>query len=137
MPTAPRRRSAALAGSDADDISPAGLAKIDAAGTKDKMVMVSIARDFTLTGDDHKPVHYKAGIDTMPLSHANHWFAINAGGVKLYTKRRADADAVKAQEDVAPSAVLPPKGDPDKMPSPSPDLRLGVDPQSQTPNFVH
>lgn len=51
-----------------------------------KIVTVKIPRDFRLTLDSHHEVHYKAGIDEMPLEHALHWFA-QANGVEVYRGR--------------------------------------------------
>lgn len=114
-----RRRSQLLADND-NDVSPAGQAA-EREQEPEKMVTVSIARDFTLTGDDHKPIEYKAGIDEMPLSHANHWFAKNAGGVTLYVPRRSRGTA--QVEDQEPT--MPPKGDPTKIPDFA--VQLGID----------
>ena len=117
-----RRRSEGIADTS-EDVSVAGQGAERIAETKDKMVTVSIERDFMLTSDDHKPVHYKKGIDEMPLSHAKHWFAVNAGGVRLYTGRRAAAPEESAPQE----AVMPPKGDPDKIKELSTAIRMGVD----------
>jgi hypothetical protein len=123
-----RRRSPALAITE-DDISPAGQGAAAVAAREDKMVLVSIERDFTLTDDNHKPVHYKKGVDEMPLSHAKHWFAINAGGVRLHVPKR-----VAKTVELAPlEPQTPPKGDPAKILDVSPELRLGLDPSLQQP----
>lgn len=48
-----------------------------------KPVTVKIPRDFILTLDDHTQRRYSAGVDEMPLSHANHWYA-KTMGVEIY-----------------------------------------------------
>lgn len=123
--TKPRRRI--TAGNDEEDVSPAGQGVVRTEDVPDKMVTVRIERDFTLTGDDHKPIQYKAGVDEMPLSHANHWFAKNAGGVTLYVGRRPRVSDAGEQKPVV-EPTMPPKGDPSKMPELSADMRLGNDP---------
>jgi hypothetical protein len=51
-------------------------------------VTVMIPRAFILTLDNHHQVQYPAGIDEMPIEHANHWYA-KACGVEIYDKKRA------------------------------------------------
>lgn len=51
-----------------------------------KSVTVKIPRDFILTLDDHTQRKYSAGVDEMPVSHANHWYA-KTMGVEIYKSR--------------------------------------------------
>jgi len=46
-------------------------------------VTVLIPKDFTLTLEDHREVKYKAGVDEMPVEHADHWYS-KAMGVEIY-----------------------------------------------------
>lgn len=46
-------------------------------------VTVTIPKAFTLTLENHHQVHYPAGVDEMPLEHANHWYT-KAMGVEIY-----------------------------------------------------
>lgn len=55
----------------------------------EEKVTVIIPADYRLTLDNSAEVHYKAGVDEMPVSHANHWWS-KAQGVKVHTP---DADA--------------------------------------------
>lgn len=65
----------------------AGQSPEDAAPEDDgKSVTVRIPRDFILTLDDHTQTKYSAGVDEMPLSHANHWYA-KTMGVEIYKSR--------------------------------------------------
>lgn len=48
-------------------------------------VTVTIPKNFSLTLDDHSQVHYKAGVDEMPLEHATHWYS-QAMGVEVYQR---------------------------------------------------
>ncbi len=65
---------------------PAAAAAEVAVAVDDPVVTVLIARDFILTLDDHVKVSYKAGIDEMPKSHAEHWWSKNHGGVEIYDR---------------------------------------------------
>jgi len=53
-----------------------------------EMVTVRIPRNFTLTLDDHTQVHYKAGIDEMPIEHAEHWYS-KVHEVEIYDPKKA------------------------------------------------
>jgi hypothetical protein len=46
-------------------------------------VTVLIPKPITLTLDDHTQVSYGAGIDEMPIEHANHWWSVQ-NGVEIY-----------------------------------------------------
>lgn len=112
-----RQRRKAFADS-IEDVSAAGQGAERLKEVEDKMVLVEIERDFTLTADDHVPHHYKKGVDEMPLSHAKHWWAKAAGGVKLYIGKRATKEqraAALAHNTDGP--VVVPQPDPDKLPS--------------------
>ena len=52
------------------------------ADSEDEIVMVNVAKAFTLTDDSHVSTPYPAGGCKMPLSHANHWFS-KAHGTKI------------------------------------------------------
>lgn len=110
----PRRRAFA---DTPEDVSPAGQGAVRLAEKEDEdpMVMVTITRDFKLTSDDHVVHEYRAGTDEMPLSHAKHWFARNAGGVKLLVGRRATAEQKALAEQVNKdegTPARPPDADP-------------------------
>lgn len=49
----------------------------------DARVTVKIPKNYSLTLENHQQVHYKAGIDEMPLNHAEHWYS-KAMGVEVY-----------------------------------------------------
>lgn len=111
----PRRRTFALADEDTDVSTAAQGAERLAAADPDKMVTVEIAKSFNLTLDDGREVHYKAGLDEMPLSHATHWFAKAAGGVKLYLGRRATPEQQQLAKLQETASDKPPAGDPEKI----------------------
>jgi len=48
-----------------------------------EMVTVTIPKNYTLTLDDHTQVQYKAGVDEMPIEHANHWWSVQ-NGIEIY-----------------------------------------------------
>lgn len=50
---------------------------------KGSKVTVMIPKDFSLTLVNHTQVHYKVGVDEMPLEHAQHWYS-KAMGVEIY-----------------------------------------------------
>lgn len=55
-------------------------------GESGRMVTVMIPKDYKLTLDgSHHEVQYRAGIDEMPIEHAEHWFS-KAIGVEIYRK---------------------------------------------------
>lgn len=117
-----RRRSNALADSDLD-ITPGGQTKRPVSRVDpNKIVMVEIERPFTLTLDDHRPVHYDAGIDEMPYGHATHWWA-KAHGVKLYVGKRATPEQQAMADAQAAASSKPPEPDPDKLPKNDVDLK--------------
>jgi len=62
----------------------ANAAKGETEVVKEKMVTVTVPRAYKLRVDDHIEVPYKAGIQEMPESHANHWWSVN-NGVEVYT----------------------------------------------------
>lgn len=64
----------------------------DAEARGEQVVTVTIPKDFTLMSDSGIPHEYKAGIDEMPVSHANHWWA-KAQGVEIY--QTPDRDTVR------------------------------------------
>lgn len=53
-----------------------------------KTVTVRIPRDFILTLDDHTQAKYPAGVDEMPIEHANHWYA-KVMGVEIYDQKKS------------------------------------------------
>lgn len=50
-------------------------------------VTVMIPKDFSLTLVNHTQVHYKVGVDEMPLEHAEHWYS-KAMGVEIYDPKK-------------------------------------------------
>ena len=55
------------------------------AGEPVVMVTVTVPKAFKLRIDHHQVVEYKAGVQEMPLEHADHWYA-KANKVEKYTK---------------------------------------------------
>lgn len=53
-----------------------------------KTVTVRIPRDFSLTLADFTQVHYKVGVDEMPIEHATHWYSV-ASGVEIYDSKKS------------------------------------------------
>jgi hypothetical protein len=50
-------------------------------------VTVMIPKNFSLTLEDHSQVHYKAGVDEMPVEHAEHWYT-KAMGVEIHDPKK-------------------------------------------------
>lgn len=48
-------------------------------------VTATVPKDFILNVTHDLRVHYKAGVQEMPLDHAEHWWA-KANGVKVYKR---------------------------------------------------
>ena len=48
----------------------------------EEMVMATVTKAFRLTLDSYREVVYEPGVQEMPRSHAEHWYA-KANGVKL------------------------------------------------------
>jgi len=60
--------------------APATETKTDPSAEEEKVTVI-IPVDFRLTLDNGSEVHYKAGVDEMPVSHVNHWWS-KAQGVQ-------------------------------------------------------
>lgn len=52
---------------------------------KEETVTVTVPKDFKLRLDDHVEKKYSAGVQEMPLAHAEHWYS-KANGVTIYSK---------------------------------------------------
>jgi hypothetical protein len=50
------------------------------------MVTVTVPKAYILRVDDHTTVPYKAGVQEMPLVHADHWWSKNNGVMKYEPK---------------------------------------------------
>lgn len=48
----------------------------------EELVMATVVKPFRLTLDNYREVVYEPGVQEMPRSHADHWYA-KANGVKL------------------------------------------------------
>jgi hypothetical protein len=53
-----------------------------------KTVTVRIPKNFSLTLADFTQVHYKVGVDEMPIEHATHWYSV-ASGVEIYDSKKS------------------------------------------------
>ncbi len=76
-----------------DNARQSSRAVIEARARGEQVVTVMIPKDFTLHADNGVPYQYKAGIDEMPISHANHWWAKQSNGVEIY--QAPDSDTVR------------------------------------------
>lgn len=67
----------------------ANAAKADAQPTDEPVVTVTVTvpKAFNLRVDDHTVVPYKAGVQEMPLEHAQHWWAVKNGVVEYAPKK--------------------------------------------------
>lgn len=51
---------------------------------EEEQVQVNVARPYTLHRDNGEIVHFRAGVQQMAKSDAEHWWSVNHGGVKPY-----------------------------------------------------
>lgn len=94
MATASKERKKITAAAPVEAIMKTGIippttpktAQDAAAELDEEVVLMSVPKSFIFTDDGHRPFHYAAGAQEMPVSHSQHWY-VKAQGVKPFKSK--------------------------------------------------